>query len=64
MSTIAPDGGAMLWSNTQDDVNTRLTREIDLTDATDPELTFDTWFDIEPWYDWGCVSVSTDGGDT
>jgi hypothetical protein len=27
-------------------------------------LTFRTWFDIEPWYDWGYVSVSADGGDT
>jgi hypothetical protein len=54
----------LLWSNAQDDIDTRLTREIDLTRATAPVLTFRTWFDIEPWYDWGYVAVSTDGGST
>ena len=29
-----------------------------------PALAFKTWFDIERWYDWGYVSVSTDGGAT
>jgi hypothetical protein len=62
--SAARDGSPMLWSNAQDDVNTMLTREVDLTDAVAPVLTFATWFDIESWYDWGYVSVSTDGGDT
>jgi hypothetical protein len=60
----APDGGSMLWSNGEDDVDTTLTREIDLTDAAAPVVTFQTWFDIESWYDWGYVSVSADGGAT
>lgn len=64
LSSSAPDGGSLLWSNAQDDIDTRLTREIDLTRATAPVLTFRTWFDIEPWYDWGYVAVSTDGGGT
>jgi hypothetical protein len=64
LSTTPPDGGAMYWSNAQDDVNTRLTRELDLSDTTSPTLTFDTWFDIESWYDWGYVSVSADDGAT
>jgi len=58
----ADAGGAMLWSNAEDDVDTTLTRELDLTGAVSPALTFRTWFDIEPWYDWGYVSISTDGG--
>ena len=37
---------------------------LDLTGATNPVLTFKTWYDIERWYDWGYVSVSTDGGAT
>jgi hypothetical protein len=58
----APDGSAVLWSNAQDDIDTTLTREVDLTGADAPVLTFQTWFDIESWYDWGYVAVSTDGG--
>ncbi|MEX0750791.1 MAG: hypothetical protein WD359_08270, partial [Dehalococcoidia bacterium] len=64
LPTTSPAGGPMLWSNAQDDVDTTLTRAIDLTDATTPALTFRTWFKIEPWYDWGYVAVSTDGGNT
>jgi hypothetical protein len=58
------DGGAFFWSNTSDGINTRLTREIDLTQGDLWTLTFQTWYDIEPYYDRGYVSVSTDGGAT
>ncbi|TAK57379.1 MAG: hypothetical protein EPO22_12370, partial [Dehalococcoidia bacterium] len=59
-----PGGGALLWGNAEDSIDTTLTRDLDLTSATSPVLTFKTWFDIEHWYDWGYVSVSTDGGAT
>ena len=59
-----PSGGAVLWGNAEDGIDTTLTRDVDLTAATAPVLTFKTWFDIERWYDWGYVSVSTDGGTT
>lgn len=58
----ALESGAVLWSNAEDDIDTSVTRAVDLTDAIEPVLTFRTWFDIEPWYDWGYVAVSTDGG--
>lgn len=59
----APDGsGTVLWSNRGDSIDSRLTAEVDLRGAKTAALTFGTWFDIEPWYDWGYVSVSTDGG--
>ena len=54
----------VLWSNKGDDIDTTLTYSVDLTQATDPVLTFSTWYDIEPWYDFGYVSVSADGGAT
>ena len=54
--------GPVLWSNAQDSIDTTLTREVDLTRAVNPSLSFRTWYDIERWYDWGYVSVSTDGG--
>jgi immune inhibitor A len=57
-------GDGMLWSNRGDWINTRLTREVALTGIDDPALTFRTWFDIETWWDWAYVSVSTDDGAT
>jgi hypothetical protein len=56
--------GPVVWGNAEDSIDTRLTREIDLSGASEPVLTFRTWYDIERWYDWGYVSVSADGGAT
>jgi hypothetical protein len=56
--------GPVLWSNGEDDIDTTLTYSADLASATSPALTFRAWYDIEPWYDWGYVSASTDGGAT
>lgn len=56
--------GPVLWGNAQDGIDTTLTYDVDLTSRIAPALTFRTWYDIEPWYDWGYVSVSTDGGST
>src|SRR5207302_6268271 len=39
-------------------------REVELCGATDPALIFRTRYDIEPWFDWGYVSASTDDGKT
>jgi hypothetical protein len=39
-----------------------MTAELDLSSLAGPTLTFSAWFDVEPWYDWGYVSVSTDNG--
>jgi hypothetical protein len=61
---VPVDSVAMLWGNAEDSIDTRLTREVDLAGAASPVLTFQTWYDIERWYDWGYVSVSTDGGAT
>lgn len=60
----ALERGAVLWSNAEDEIDTKLTLPLDLRGAASPALTFKTWFDIEPWYDWGYVAVSTDGGAT
>ncbi|MDE3095731.1 MAG: immune inhibitor A [Chloroflexota bacterium] len=64
LPTRPPDGGPLFWGNAEDNIDTRLTRTVDLTGAQDPVLTFKTWYDIERWFDWGYVSVSTDGGQT
>ncbi len=59
-----PGDSAQWWANAKDGIDTKLTRELDLTNATSPVLTFKTWYDTDPWFDWGYVSVSTDGGKT
>jgi hypothetical protein len=57
-------GHGFWWSNRGDAIDTTLTRELDLTDLPSATLTFWTWYDIERWYDYGYVEVSTDGGQT
>jgi len=52
------------WSNRGDSANMRLTREVDLTGVSQATLTYWTWFDIEADWDYGYVTVSTDGGQT
>jgi hypothetical protein len=64
LPVAAPDAGPLIWGNAEDSLDATLTREVDLTGAADPALTFKTWFDTERWFDWGYVSVSTDGGAT
>ncbi|HUF53033.1 MAG TPA: hypothetical protein VMR52_04570 [Dehalococcoidia bacterium] len=55
--------GPFWWSNRSDGIDSRLTREVDLTDVSAATLTFDLWTDIESGWDYGYVAVSTDGGD-
>jgi hypothetical protein len=67
--TAAPPGGpnsgqGLWWSSRGDAIDTTLTRELDLRDLSAATLTFWTWYDIERWYDYGYVEVSSDGGDT
>jgi hypothetical protein len=57
-------GRGLWWSNRADAIDTTLTRELDLRDLSSGTLTFWTWYDIERWYDYGYVEVSTDAGQT
>jgi immune inhibitor A len=57
-------GRGLWWSNRADAIDTTLTREVDLRGLSAATLTFWTWYDIERWYDYGYVEVSTDGGQT
>jgi len=38
-----------------------LTREVDLTAVTKATLSFWSWYEVEPDFDYGYVSISTDG---
>ena len=64
LATGPHSGRGLWWSNRGDAIDTTLTRELDLRDLSAATLTFWTWHDIERWYDYGYVEVSTDGGDT
>ncbi len=60
---VAPfSGESCWWSNRGDSINAALTRSLDLTGASAPALEFRAWWDIEPHWDHGYVSVSADGG--
>jgi hypothetical protein len=56
--------GAFWWSGLGDSMDATLTREVDLSKVDTATLSFRLWFDVERWFDYGFVEVSTDGGAT
>jgi immune inhibitor A len=50
------------WSNRADESMTTLTRAFDLSSVEPVTMTYWTWYDIEPGYDYAFVEASTDGG--
>ncbi len=61
---IEPRDGAFWWSNAGDSMDSRLTREFDLSGLTAATLRFWTWFEIELGWDYAYVAASRDGGQT
>jgi hypothetical protein len=60
-----PHSGQMAWwSNRSDNSDMTLTRTVDLRGVSQATLTYWTWFDIEPSYDWLYLEASTDNGQT
>ncbi|WP_026370754.1 immune inhibitor A domain-containing protein [Kallotenue papyrolyticum] len=59
-----PDGQAMWWSNRGDSTHTSLSRSFDLRNVSSATLHYRLWYDLEENWDYGFVSVSTDGGQT
>lgn len=59
-----PDGTGMWWSNRGDNANGTLTRTFDLRNLSSATMQFRLWYDLESGWDYGFVSVSTDGGQT
>lgn len=65
MFVNTPYSGSMEWfGGKADQIDTTLVRTVDLTGKTSASLSFWTWYDIEPNWDFGFVQVSTDGGAT
>ncbi|MDP9794340.1 immune inhibitor A [Catenuloplanes nepalensis] len=50
------------WGGDANDLNTMLTRTLDLTAATTASLTTKAWYEIEAGYDYLYAEVSADGG--
>ena len=61
---IEPRDGPFWWSNTGDSIDSRLTREYDLSGLTSASLRFQTWFQTELGWDYAYVAASRDGGQT
>ncbi len=59
-----PTGGGMWWSNRGDDLDSRLTRRLDLRGLASATARFRAWYDVENQFDDVYVSGSVDGGAT
>ena len=62
LPTDPHSGSTFWWSDRADGLDSRLTRAVDLAKATQPVLSFWTWYEIEKDYDYAYVAVSTDNG--
>lgn len=52
------------WSQWGNQANSHLTGRFDLSDQTSATLKFWTWYEIEEFWDYGYMSISTDDGKT
>jgi hypothetical protein len=50
------------WSDRVDGLDSTLTRDVDLGSVAKATLSFWSWYEIEPDFDYAYISVSTDGG--
>lgn len=62
--TDAPSGNQMLYSNRGDTTSMTLTRTFDLKNVEQATLSFDVWYEIEEFWDYVYLLISTDGGET
>lgn len=61
---VDPAGGHAWWTSSADDLNTTLTRTLDLSKVRSATVTAKAWYDIEAGYDYFYAEYSTDGGKT
>lgn len=54
--------GNFWWSNRGENVHSSLTRRFDLRGLSEATLEYLTWYDIQPFQDYGYISASIDGG--
>ena len=59
-----PSAPTCWWSGRGDSIDTKLTREFDLSGVDKATLQFDVWHQIEEGWDYAYVQASADGGET
>jgi immune inhibitor A len=57
-------GSYQYWGGQQDEIDTNMVTNVDLTGKASATLTFDAWYDIEEQWDFAFVQVSEDNGST
>jgi hypothetical protein len=63
LTSATPASGEFAWwSYRRNMLDSRLTRQVDLTSVDQATLRFSTWYDIEGDFDYGYVAVSLDEG--
>jgi immune inhibitor A len=60
---VTPPGGHAWWTSSADDLNTTLTRSLDLSTVRSATVSASAWYDIEAGYDYLYGEYSTDGGE-
>ncbi|MFB9308578.1 immune inhibitor A [Agromyces hippuratus] len=60
--TTPYSGSKAWWTTSADDLNTTLTRTLDLSGISKATVTAKAWYDIEAGYDYLYAEYSTDGG--
>lgn len=64
VAPVTPHSGYyLMWGNREDESDSRLYTQVDLTHVDRASLSYWTWYDIEKNYDYAYVIVSTDGGE-
>jgi hypothetical protein len=56
------DSAGAWWSNRGDSLDSKLTRQVDLTGAQQATLHFSAWYDVESHFDFVYLSASKDNG--
>jgi immune inhibitor A len=64
LPTAVYSGNYCWWGNRGDSIDSVLTTAIDLTQAAQATLNFQTWYNIEESWDYAYVEVSSDDGET
>ncbi len=58
------DSSGIWWSNRGDNLDSRITRHLDLSGVAQATLMFRAWYDLEDHFDFVYLSASRDGGRT
>ena len=65
VTPVDPFSGEYAWySNRGDETEFTLTRTFDLSELDAATLNFKTWYELDPFFDFAYLEVSTDGGGT